>query len=148
MRFTLKLGQVLTCIALIAAPAAVGAADPAATVQAPTNKERFVPLEGGQNFRDLGGYRTSDGRSVKWGLIYRSGSMHGLTAQDFETLKKLGLRSVIDFRSIDERNREPLNPPADYKLAIYAKEYVLSASEIGQSLSTPDATPESTRVAF
>jgi protein-tyrosine phosphatase len=33
---------------------------------------RRLPLEGAKNFRDLGGYRTSDGHFVRWGLVYRS----------------------------------------------------------------------------
>ncbi|MDE8409516.1 tyrosine-protein phosphatase, partial [Klebsiella pneumoniae] len=45
--------------------------------------ERLLPLQGGRNFRDLGGYRTADGRHVKWGLLFRSGSMHGLTDSDY-----------------------------------------------------------------
>jgi len=35
-------------------------------------KKRHLGLEGAPNFRDLGGYETSDGRSVRWGLFYRS----------------------------------------------------------------------------
>ena len=31
---------------------------------------RRLPLEGAKNFRDLGGYRTSGGRYVRWGLVY------------------------------------------------------------------------------
>ena len=27
--------------------------------------QRLLPLQGGQNFRDLGGYRTSDGHTVR-----------------------------------------------------------------------------------
>ncbi len=36
--------------------------------------ERVLPLAGGQNFRDLGGYRTHDGRQVRWGALFRSGT--------------------------------------------------------------------------
>tara|TARA_R110002050_G_scaffold185978_2_gene320200 strand:+ start:482 stop:907 length:426 start_codon:yes stop_codon:yes gene_type:complete len=32
---------------------------------------RVVPLVGAANFRDVGGYITEGGKSVKWGLIYR-----------------------------------------------------------------------------
>src|SRR5690349_19422488 len=35
--------------------------------------ERAVPLAQGSNFRDIGGYATTDGKHVKWGRIYRSG---------------------------------------------------------------------------
>ncbi len=41
---------------------------------------RLLPLEGGSNFRDMGGYPTVDGRAVKRGLLFRSGAMTGLTA--------------------------------------------------------------------
>ena len=34
---------------------------------------RRLPLEGQNNFRDLGGYRTADRKYVRWGLLYRSG---------------------------------------------------------------------------
>lgn len=40
-------------------------------------RERFILVEGGRNFRDIGGYRTRDGRTVAWGKLYRSGSLGG-----------------------------------------------------------------------
>ena len=61
--------------------------------------QRLLPLEGGQNFRDLGGYRTRDGRTVRWGMLFRSGAMDGLTAADYAYLGKIGIRTVCDFRS-------------------------------------------------
>lgn len=64
--------------------------------------ERLVPLEGGSNFRDMGGYPTEDGRQVKWGLLFRSGSMTGLTLDDKTKLSRMGFKSVIDLRSNDE----------------------------------------------
>ena len=68
---------------------------------------RLLPLEGGRNFRDLGGYKTADGREVKWGKIYRSGVMHGLTDADYDYLSDLGIKVICDFRESDEREREP-----------------------------------------
>ena len=68
---------------------------------------RRLPLEGAANFRDLGGYRTSDGRYVRWGLIYRSGHLANLTARDYEYLKSLGIRLVCDVRTESERQRSP-----------------------------------------
>ncbi|KRA74981.1 hypothetical protein ASD89_09375 [Caulobacter sp. Root656] len=71
--------------------------------------ERLLPLEGGRNFRDLGGWRAADGRQVKWGRIYRSGVMSGLTAPDMTYLSKLGITVICDLRSPGERTAEP-NP--------------------------------------
>lgn len=65
--------------------------------------ERVLPLEQGSNFRDAGGYATSDGRRIKWGLIYRSGAMPLLTEPDYALLGQLGIATIIDFRSLDER---------------------------------------------
>lgn len=72
-----------------------------------TAEERVLPLEGGNNFRDLGGYRTVGGRQVVWGKLYRSGSMAGLTDADYALLGTLGIRVVSDLRSTGERQREP-----------------------------------------
>jgi protein-tyrosine phosphatase len=71
--------------------------------------ERLLPLQGGRNFRDLGGYRAADGRQVRWGRIYRSGVMSGLTPADMAYLGQLGIRVICDLRSIQERRAQP-NP--------------------------------------
>ncbi len=68
---------------------------------------RRLPLEGAANFRDLGGYRASDGRYVRWGLVYRSGHLANLTASDFGYLDGLGIRLVCDVRTVGERTRLP-----------------------------------------
>lgn len=71
--------------------------------------ERLLPLQGARNFRDLGGYRSADGRQVRWGRIYRSGVMVGLTAADMTYLSGLGLEVICDLRSHQERTAQP-NP--------------------------------------
>jgi protein-tyrosine phosphatase len=68
---------------------------------------RLLPLEGGRNFRDLGGYKTEDGRTVKWGQVFRSGTMHELTDNDYEYLSGVGIKVVCDFRAAQERATEP-----------------------------------------
>lgn len=69
--------------------------------------ERVLPLEGGINFRDVGGYRTADGRSVRWGKIYRSGLMADLTDNDYAYLQKLGIKTICDLRDDKERTESP-----------------------------------------
>lgn len=73
-----------------------------------------MPLEGALNFRDLGGYAGLDGRTVRWGLVYRSDALHALTERDLETLQSLGLRSVYDLRWSHERERQPTAIPASH----------------------------------
>lgn len=74
--------------------------------------ERHLPMAGGYNFRDLGGYRTADGRYVKWGKILRSDDLHNLTADDLRYLGSLPLRTVVDFRSAEEIEAAPDKVPA------------------------------------
>jgi protein-tyrosine phosphatase len=68
---------------------------------------RRIPLDGAANFRDLGGYRTTDGHHVKWGTIYRSNSLAQVTAKDYDLLGHLGIRLVCDFRVDSERRTSP-----------------------------------------
>lgn len=118
----------LGALALACSPAPALQARPAVAVPvAPAGfaPSRVVPLEGGRNFRDLGGYRASDGRMVKWGLLYRSGSMTSLTAQDYATLEKRGIRVVCDLRSTAERQVEPVHWPHADSPRVLADDYVM-----------------------
>ncbi|MCP3715344.1 tyrosine-protein phosphatase [Paraburkholderia sp. CNPSo 3281] len=64
-------------------------------------------LDGAPNFRDLGGLLARDGRRVRAGFIYRSGSLSGLTERDLDIVTKLGIRLVCDMRSERERKAAP-----------------------------------------
>lgn len=65
--------------------------------------ERVLPLEQGSNFRDIGGYRSADGKTVRWGLIYRSGGQPLLTDADVKAIQSLKLSNIVDLRSNEER---------------------------------------------
>jgi protein-tyrosine phosphatase len=68
---------------------------------------RHLPLKGTPNFRDLGGYETTDGRYVRWGLLYRSGVLTYLTPADYKYLSAAGIRAVCDFRTAQENITDP-----------------------------------------
>ncbi|MBS0519323.1 MAG: tyrosine-protein phosphatase [Proteobacteria bacterium] len=73
----------------------------------PMNLPHVVPLEGGSNFRDLGGYRTADGRTVRRGAVFRSAHLGGLTDIDRTALGQLGVRTVVDLRGVSEAAETP-----------------------------------------
>ncbi len=50
------------------------------------------------NFRDVGGASTADGRRVRHGRLYRSDSLTKLSAEDADAFARLGIRTVIDLR--------------------------------------------------
>jgi protein-tyrosine phosphatase len=69
--------------------------------------DRLVPLEGTLNFRDLGGYAGRGGRTVRWGLVFRSDALHELTDNDRARLQAMGLRAIYDLRKPEERVKQP-----------------------------------------
>lgn len=68
---------------------------------------RHLALEGTPNFRDEGGYETADHRFTRWGVLYRSGVLSGLTPHDLKYLSQLGIRAVCDFRTEEETSIAP-----------------------------------------
>ena len=74
---------------------------------APTTLPLIMSLEGGSNFRDLGGYRTGDGRCVCRGMVFRSAHLGGLTDADRVALGRMGLRTIVDLRGVDEAALTP-----------------------------------------
>ena len=69
----------------------------------PDSPPRHLALQGASNFRDLGGYPTTDGRTTRWRHIFRSNHLGQLTAADIEIVRALGVRSAFDFRGVEER---------------------------------------------
>jgi protein-tyrosine phosphatase len=63
------------------------------------------------NLRDLGGTATTDGRSIKRGTLFRSGSLDQLSDRDQTLFTALGIRTIVDLRSPGERS-DRLKPSA------------------------------------
>jgi protein tyrosine/serine phosphatase len=76
--------------------------DPLAAEHASAVMERHIALENALNFRDVGGYRTTDGRSIRWRRLFRAGGLSELSAADLVVLRELGIATVVDLRSTAE----------------------------------------------
>jgi len=100
-------GVVAVCVALALVPAC---ARPRPHVP---YRQRHIPLQGADNFRDLGGYATRDGRTVRFGLLFRSGDLSRLTGDDLETLGHLHLRTIFNLRSEREGGSRPYRLPEE-----------------------------------
>lgn len=64
-------------------------------------------MEAIPNFRDFGGYKTSNGLVIKKGLLFRSGSLARASEGDLQRLAALGIRTVCDLRTVNERQQGP-----------------------------------------
>lgn len=140
MRNLLKLSAAAALALTAGLPLVPAAARQTSAATTKVEHGRVLPLQGGQNFRDLGGYRTADGRIVKWGTIYRSGAMHRLTGEDFRYLASAGLKTVVDLRSTSERTREAVAWPEATKPQVHTKDYELDNRTFFASLAKPGLT--------
>jgi protein-tyrosine phosphatase len=93
--------------------------------EAAAQTERMIALEGGRNFRDVGGYRTADGHLVRWNVLYRSGSLGSLAPEGMTRLGQLDIRGIIDLRTTDERRRDSSNWLAAAGLGYWTHDYQL-----------------------
>ncbi|MFJ6983232.1 MULTISPECIES: tyrosine-protein phosphatase [unclassified Streptomyces] len=94
------------------------------TQQVPSTEPELAAV---RNFRDVGGLPTTDGRRVRYGVLFRSGHLAHATAEDAAFLSSLGLHTVFDFRNAADQKLEgpdvelpgtrnvnlPLSDPAD-----------------------------------
>jgi protein-tyrosine phosphatase len=85
--------------------------------------DREIHLKGTSNTRDIGGYLTSDLRTIRWRQIIRSENLSRLTASDFQKLEEIGVKTVIDLRTDREHDQSPTvwmgdNPPRFFHFPI------------------------------
>jgi protein-tyrosine phosphatase len=70
--------------------------------------DRVVAFESAFNVRDLGGYPTVDGRTVRWRTLYRADALHRITDDEVALLGQRGVRTALDLRSDAEVERGQL----------------------------------------
>ncbi len=98
--------------------------------------DRRVTLDGPVNFRDVGGYNTASGRRVKWGLVYRSDSLHHLTEADGPRLAEIGIVTALDFRAHDELDRIGIGRLGDLDIKHV---HVPTVDQVLHTVRPPDA---------
>ena len=78
------------------------------------NPQRWLPMQGCANFRDLGGYRNSEGQTVRWRRLFRSDALQELTPDDSRlAIEELNIGLVVDLRNSDEVERDGRGPLPD-----------------------------------
>jgi protein-tyrosine phosphatase len=109
-------------------------------------ESRMIPMEGGRNFRDVGGYRTADGRTVRWNVLYRSGSLGHLQKDGMARLQNMDIRAIIDLRMTTERKSDQSNWLSIAGLGYFTRDYMLGGDEasLAQMFSDPAKLTAST----
>lgn len=69
--------------------------------------ERNLAVEGVPNLRDVGGLVNAQGYQVKWGKVFRSGKLAEVDEAEFDRLRSLGLKTIVDFRTTAEKEEDP-----------------------------------------
>jgi protein-tyrosine phosphatase len=103
--------------------------------------ERSLHLATAPNFRDFGGYRTSDGHWVRMGLIYRSDGIEAVSDADLARIAALHIRLICDLRTDGEREKGPDRVPVGTDAAVFdvmRNQGELTASFMA-SMADPDA---------
>ena len=104
-----------------------------------------IPIKTVPNLRDMGGWPVAGGGRVRSGLLYRSAEFANLQGDDSAEFAKLGIRSVYDMRTADERAANPniVPPGTEYIVVdILADASGAAPAQIAQALSDPKAAEE------
>ena len=64
---------------------------------------RWIKADGTGNMRDMGGWKTESGKTVKYEMMYRGQKIDNLTTSGIETFKQLGMKTELDLRYADQK---------------------------------------------
>lgn len=80
---------------------------------------RVLVIKGGYNFRDLGGLSTKDGKIIKKDLLFRTDELCNLQSEDLDLLARLDVKTIVDFRTDQERAQSIDKVPVTCKKQIH-----------------------------
>lgn len=116
--------------------------------QVADSTKRHVILNGASNFRDLGGYKTKSGKTVKWGKVYRSADISRLSEADLAVLHDRKITYDVDLRGHEEAQAAPdkLNPGIDYVLCPAGSDSI--NTKMAKLMMAPNVNGDSVMVNF
>ena len=106
---------------------------------------RVLKLQGALNFRDMGGYRSTDGRTVRWNKLYRSGTTHEMTDADLQLIAASGIRYACDLRSNSERKNYPNQLSRIAEIEYWYRDHDKVHGDITRMMLSPNSRPEDFR---
>lgn len=68
---------------------------------------KHIPMDGPQNFRDIGGFLNRQGLMVAWNRLYRADTLKRLSEKDVEKLRAMNVRTIVDLRGKKEQETMP-----------------------------------------
>lgn len=110
--------------------------------------DRALPFEGAFNLRDMGGYSTVDGRRVKRGVLYRSGTMAMLTEEAEHQLGTLGIATVCDLRRPNERAIAPTRWCEPAGVHYWSRDYKETSGVLAEVIRSTEPTRDAMRAAM
>lgn len=96
---------------------------------------KHIPMDGPQNFRDLGGFLNGEGQMTAWNRLYRADGMNGLSDSDMSRLESLNIRTIVDLRGSFEQQAMPDRVPegVTYCSCPLMKEEITGEDELTQN---------------
>jgi protein-tyrosine phosphatase len=106
---------------------------------------RHLEIEGAYNVRDVGGYRTLDGRCTRWKTFLRADSLHRLPPASQRTIIDYGIRTVIDLRN-DNTIRQAPSVFASSSDVVYHHQNMLVNVRLAEESESPVPEERSMRI--
>ncbi len=104
---------------------------------------RWIDADGGDNIRDLGGWKTESGKQVRYELLYRGAAIDGynggpaLTSDGKDIFScQLGIRTEIDLRGSDSASKSSPFGGTYVKATITQYDYIFDDEQSKESIGT------------
>lgn len=97
-------------------------------------KNQLIDITSGRNFRELGGYRTLSGKTIKYHKLLRTAMLATLNDKDLKFLTNYSVKYDIDFRSTEEVQKHPDRVPMSAKYIfdpVFSEDLTNSSRSLG-----------------